>query len=129
MHPRHLLIVFLLLAAGFSLASVNTSSEYLKKPLPQPHNNYEQVVKMFLLAVDRGELVVFENTITRSMLEPQQVKYVYTLDNNEPIISIYSLLRQPIKIPGMPDCTAGGLEATLDMNGNIINSSVHISSN
>ena len=60
------------------------------------------------------------------MLDPVQVKYVYTYNEDEPSISIYSLLKQPIKIPGMDECTAGGVEVVLDVDGNIIDSSVHI---
>ena len=129
MKVRLIIFTVLLLAAGINFASVNISPDYTIKPVPQPQNKFEEVVEIFLIAVDRGELVVFGNTITRNMLDPVQVKYVYTFNDDNPSISIYSLLLQPLKIPGMDDCAAGGIEVTLDIDGTIIDSSVHIPSN
>jgi hypothetical protein len=129
MKARLLTIAVLLFAAGTTIASVNTSSDYRIKPIPQPENKFEEVVEIFLLAVDRGELVVFDNPIRRHMLDPVQVKYVYTFNDDDPTISVYSLLKQPLKIPGVDDCTAGGVEVILDIDGSIIDSSIHIPSN
>jgi hypothetical protein len=129
MKARHFSIVVLLFAAGIAIASVNTSSEYLLKPVPQPENKFDEVIVIFLEAVDRGELIVFDNIIPRSMLDPVQVKYLYSYNEDEPSISIFSLLKQPLKIPGMDGCTAGGIEVLLDADGTIIDSSVHIPSN
>ena len=128
MKARLLSIVVLLCAAGITIASINTSSDYISKPVPQPQNKFDEVVDIFLLAVDRGELVVFYNTISRNMLDPVQVKYIYTFNDDEPSISIYSLLKRPLNIPGVDDCTAGGIEVTLDVDGTIIDSSIHIPS-
>lgn len=129
MKVRLLAVAVLLLIAGSAIASISTSSDYLLDPVPQPENKFEEVVNIFLEAVDRGELVVFDNTIRRNMLDPVHVKYVYTYNEDEPSISIYSLLKQPIKIPGLDECTAGGVEVFLDVDGSIIDSSVHIPSN
>ena len=76
MYHRHIIIFFLLLAAGISNASVNKSPDYTIKALPQPQNKFKQVVETFLIAVDDGELVVFDNIITRDMLQPVEVKYI-----------------------------------------------------
>jgi hypothetical protein len=129
MKARLLSIAVLLFAAGITIATVNTSSDYMTKPVPQPLNKFSEMVDIFLLAVDRGELTVFDNVITRNMLDPVQVKYVYTFNEDDPSISIFSLLKQPLKIPGMDDCSAGGVEVLLDTDGTIIDSSVHIPSN
>lgn len=129
MKSRLTYIAVLLFTASISNASVNVSPEYIITPVPQPQNKYEEVVEIFLIAVDRGELIVFDNTITRSMLDPVQVKYVYTFDEDDPTISVYSLLLQPLKIPGVDDCTAGGIEVIMDVDGSIIDSSIHIPSN
>jgi len=131
MNARLLSVAALLLVTGISVASVSTSSDFIIEPVPvpQPQNKFDEVVDIFLIAVDRGELVVFDNTIWRNMLDPVQVKYVYTFNEDEPSISIYSLLKQPINIPGLDDCTAGGVEVFLDLDGTIIDSSVHIPSN
>ena len=129
MYPRHIIIFLLLLAAGLSNASVNKSPDYTIKALPQPQNKFNQVVEIFLNAVDDGELVVFDNIITRDMLQPVEVKYIYTYDNETPTISVFSLLRKPLNIPGIDDCTASGIEVIMDIDGNIVDSSVHIPSN
>jgi len=122
-------IALLFFIAGNSIASVNISPDYTIKPIPQPQNKFDEVVEIFLIAVDRGDLVVFDNIITRNMLDPVQVKYVYTFNDDDPSISVYSLLLRPLNIPGVDDCTAGGIEVILGVDGSIIDSSIHIPSN
>ena len=129
MHSRLIYIAVLLFTSSICNASVNTSPEFVINSVPQPQNKFEEVVEVFLIAVDRGELIVFDKTISRSMLDPVQVKYVYTFNDNDPSISVFSLLKQPLKIPGVDDCSAGGIEVILDVDGTIIDSSVHIPSN
>ena len=129
MRARLISIAALLVAAGMTIASVNISSDYEIKPVPQPENKFDEVVDIFLVAVDRGELIVFDNTISRDILDPVQVKYIYSFNDDEPSISIYSLLKYPLKIPGVDDCTAGAIEVLLDIDGTIIDSSIHIPSN
>ena len=129
MKARLLSIAALLVAAGITIASVNISSDYEIKPIPQPENKFDEVVDIFLVAVDRGELIVFDNTISRDILDPVQVKYIYSFNDEDPSISIYSLLKRPLKIPGVDDCTAGAIEVMLDIDGTIIDSSIHIPSN
>jgi len=129
MKARLISIAALLVAAGMTIASVNISSDYEIKPVPQPENKFDEVVDIFLVAVDRGELIVFDNTISRDILDPVQVKYIYSFNDDEPSISIYSLLKYPLKIPGVDDCTAGAIEVLLDIDGTIIDSSIHIPSN
>ena len=129
MKARLISIAALLVAAGMTIASVNISSDYEIKPVPQPENKFDEVVEIFLIAVDRGELIVFDNTISRDILDPVQVKYIYSFNDDEPSISIYSLLKYPLKIPGVDDCTAGAIEVLLDIDGTIIDSSIHIPSN
>ena len=129
MRARLISIAALLVAAGMAIASVNISSDYEIKPVPQPENKFDEVVEIFLIAVDRGELIVFDNTISRDILDPVQVKYIYSFNDDDPSISIYSLLKHPLKIPGVDDCTAGAIEVLLDIDGTIIDSSIHIPSN
>jgi hypothetical protein len=129
MYPRYLFIFILLVAAGISNAAINEAPDYTLKPLPQPPNKFKQVVEIFLNAVDDGDLVVFDNIVTRDMLQPVEVKYIYTYNNENPTISVFSFLREPLSLPGVDDCTVGGIEVIMDTEGNIIDSSVHISSN
>jgi hypothetical protein len=129
MYPRYFFIFILLVAAGISNAAINKDPDYTLKPLPQPPNKFNQVVEIFLNAVDDGDLVVFDNIVTRDMLQPVEVKYIYTYNNENPTISVFSFLRKPLSLPGVDDCTVGGIEVIMDIDGNIIDSSVHISSN
>ena len=129
MYPRYFFIFILLVAAGISNAAINKAPDYTLKPLPQPPNKFNQVVEIFLNAVDVGDLVIFDNIITRDMLQPVEVKYIYTYNNENPTISVFSFLRKSLSIPGVDDCTVGGIEVIMDIDGNIIDSSVHISSN
>ena len=129
MKARLLSVAVFFLVMGSATASISTSSDYLLQPVPQPQNKFEEVVSIFFKAVDRGELVVFDNIISRNILDPVQVKYVYSFNNAEPSISVYSLLKVPLKVPGMDNCSAGGIEVLLDMEGTIIDSSIHIPSN
>lgn len=128
MIARLLSTVILFFAVSSAIAATTSSSESALKVIPQPENKFQGVVDIFLAAVDRGELVVFDNRISRSMLDPVQVKYVYTFDGSEPAISVYSLLKTSLKIPGSEDCAGGGIEVSLGIDGTIIDSSVHIPS-
>lgn len=85
-----------------------------------------EVVKVFLEAVDRGELIVFEQVIDRSMIIPLQVEYTYHLDNATPQLSIFSELKQPIPIPDADGCEVRAISAILDDAGNIVEAVVHV---
>jgi hypothetical protein len=68
-----------------------------------PEINVNQVVAVFLGSVDRGELSVFDKPITRSMLKPVRVEYVYSLDQHLPTVGVFSEITVPISFPDMPD--------------------------
>ena len=50
------------------------------------------IINLFLDAVERGELIVFEQVLSRSMLEPINISYVYNIENDDITISLYSRL-------------------------------------
>ena len=124
-------IVILLFAVGTAIAVPVTKPclDPALKTIPQPEDKFQEVVDVFLAAVDRGELVIFDKKITRSMLDPVEVKYVYKYDGADPAISIFSLLTTSLEIPGVPECAAGGIEALLAIDGTIIDSTVHVPGN
>ncbi len=93
--------------------------------IPYPRINPRQVVDVFLKAVDGGELTVFEKRISRSMLEPQRVEYIYTLDNHMPTVRVFSTLRKPMPFPDIPEMLAEGITGVLDWNGHISEIAVH----
>jgi len=90
--------------------------------LPHPHT----VVALFLMAVDRGELVVFERRLERSMITPRRVQYDFDLDSAEPVVKVYAELRRPIAVPGHSDCEVRAVLATLDADGSIVDVEVHV---
>lgn len=94
--------------------------------------NPDEVTRIFLEAVDRGELMVFNIKIDSSMIIPLQVEYIYALEDITPRIKtykVYSKLKQPLAIPGqqgdgIPRISAIGV--VLDYAGNIISTESHI---
>ena len=90
--------------------------------LRDPH----EVVEIYFRAVDRGELLVFERKIDKSMLVPVSVEYVYALDNPIPRVKVYSELKEPLPVPGHEGCKIHGVSAILDPGGRIIETAAHI---
>lgn len=69
---------------------------------------------------------MFGRVLDRTMLNPVEVRYIYTRDNSEPKIEVFSLLLITLNMPGLDDCTIEGIGASLDANGTIIESRVHV---
>ena len=92
------IIVFFLLVSvsGITTSETNIAGDEVKK-----HRKLEShlILNLFLDAVERDGLTVFEQNITRSMIKPAQVAYIYDIEKDELTISIYSKLKSPIMIP------------------------------
>lgn len=88
----------------------------------EPHD----VIDMYFKAVSRGELIVFNQKLDKSMLKPIQVEYVYKLDSVIPIVKVYSELKQPMSVPAVESFRVYGVSAILDTDGRIIETKVHI---
>lgn len=88
----------------------------------EPHD----VIDMYFKAVSRGELIVFNQKLDKSMLKPIQVEYVYKLDSVIPIVKVYSELKQPMPVPAVESFRDHGVSAILDTDGRIIETKVHI---
>lgn len=86
----------------------------------------QEVVELYLRAVDRGELIVFGRTLNKSMLVPVSVEYVYELNNAIPKIKVYSKLKQSMPVPGQQGCKLRAASATLDADGHVIQTEAHI---
>jgi hypothetical protein len=93
--------------------------------VPYPDIDPAQVIKVYLEAVGRGELRIFEKAVTRSMLKPERVEYVYTLDSRLPRVSVFSTLTVSLPFPDMPDLEVQGVTGFLDWKGRITDSTVH----
>ena len=57
------------------------------------------MIDVFFKAMDRGELIVFEQQIDESILIPLRVEYVYELNGSQPTVKIYSEIKKIIPVP------------------------------
>ena len=101
--------------------------------LDRPHGDIKpefqeprKVIEVYLKAVERGELTVFNQVLGKAMLTPLHVEYVYALDSATPLIKVYSMLKQPIFVVGQENCKVRGVSSTLDSEGRIVSSEAHI---
>lgn len=101
---------------------VKAEPEAIKPAFHEP----QEIIESYLRAVDRGEMVVFDTVLNKSMLVPVSVEYVYELDNPAPKIKVYSKLKQSMPVPGQQDCELRAVSAILDADGHIIETEAHI---
>ena len=89
---------------------------------PEPH----AVLAAFQNAVDRGELMVFEQKLDRSMIAPRRIEYLFALEDLTLTVRVYADLRRPLAVPGRSDCEARAVAAILDAAGSIVDVEVHV---
>lgn len=87
-----------------------------------PHD----VVKVFLKAVDRGEVVVFGHTLKRASLIPLRVEYMYELADLSASVKIFATLIHPISVPELQSMKVFEISATLDPEGKVTEVSVFV---
>jgi hypothetical protein len=93
--------------------------------IPYPAIDPQQVVDVFMAAVGRGELLVFNEPLAVDALDPRQVEYVYTLETRLPTVRVHAILRQPFPIPGAPNVRGTAVTGVLDWMGRIVDSILH----
>jgi hypothetical protein len=112
-----------------NLAKMDTpgnQSEYgSQTDMPYPNVNVDEVFNIFLHAVDRGQLKLFDKTLSRDMLKPLRVEYVYTSESPYPMVKVYSALKEPMPLPSMPEANIIGVSAVMDASGNILETAAH----
>jgi len=91
---------------------------------PELHDNHE-IVRIFMEAVKRGELVVLGQQVNQDMLRPVRVIYTYELNKTTPEISIYSVINPPLD-PGIPDAELHAVSVSIHPDGSILEVSAHI---
>ena len=101
-------------------------SEQPHAPIKPEFSEHHEVIRTYFKAVSRGELIVLERKLEKSMLIPIRVEYVYELDSAIPRIKVYSKLKQPIPVPEQGTCKIKGVSSILDNNGRIIETEAHI---
>lgn len=88
------------------------------------HNKHE-VVRLFIDAVKRGELVVLGQQISHDMLMPIKVIYTYELNKAIPEISIYSVINPPLD-PGIPEAELHAVSVSIHPDGSILDIRSHV---
>lgn len=121
---------FAILIFAMSVAcGTYTFAHVVKEPLDQIKSHFSEpheLIKIYLQAVDRGELVVFGQKLNKSMLVPVRVEYVYELKTATSRVKIYSELKEPMPVPEQESCELRGVSAILDVEGQIIETEAHI---
>lgn len=109
--------------SSYTFAHVLERSPGLIGPgISEPH----EVVDIYLKAVRRGELIVFDQKLDESMITPVRVEHVYDINSAISSVIVYSELKQPIPVPIQENCSVRGVSATLDAEGHIIEVKAHI---
>ncbi|MCI0505113.1 MAG: hypothetical protein L0Z73_03285 [Gammaproteobacteria bacterium] len=134
----YLLTIFILIGPAAQADTLNSNRLSVKTDQPgdpqleskqaeihYPVVDTEKIMRIFKAAVDRGELKLFEKQIALSALNPQQVEYIYLIGETKPTIKVYSFLNKPLPHPAMPNLYIGGVTATLDEKGHIIEAVMH----
>jgi hypothetical protein len=109
---------------GTVQASVSVP-EHLIDPARPRIEDPEAIVQRYLTAVDRGELEIFGQKLVRSMLDPVRVEYVYDLSSRTTRIKVYSNLKEPLPVPGQPDCQILSVGAVME-DGHITEMESHV---
>jgi hypothetical protein len=105
-----------------SLAEPQTHS---RPGIPHPRIDIRQIIDLYLGAVDGGQLLVFNMTFDRSMIEPQTVEYIYGLETTLPIVRVFSILTTTIPLPIKPDMHIYAITSVIDQDGDILQTIVH----
>jgi hypothetical protein len=85
-----------------------------------------QVLHLFMLAVDRGELILFDEVLTRQDIDPATVSLVLDIRRNQQTIEIYADLKRPLPCPIDDNFLIIGVTATLDGYNRIIETTAHV---
>jgi hypothetical protein len=88
----------------------------------QPH----YILATYLAAVDRGELEVCDQELSRSMIVPVRIEYVYDVETADIQVTVYSRLRRPIRVPDTEGCTVRAVGAVLSADGHIVETTIHV---
>ena len=85
-----------------------------------------EVLRSFLLAVDRGELQLFEDVLYRNDISPSRVVRDFDIGNQVPLTKVYSDLKNPVFLEDRPKFQVNSVSATLSHTGRIVETKAHI---
>lgn len=85
------------------------------------------ILNLFLKAVDGGELSLFDQVLSKDMIEPAQIAQVYDLDNDTISITIFCRLKETLKVPHYDEAFyVDGLTAYINPEGVIYQITAHV---
>jgi len=119
-------LIFSLIGSAMSGSTYAHVTGISPHPVEHEFDEPREIVRLYLKAVERGELVVFDQTLDASLLIPVRVEYVYELNNAIPRVKVYAEFKQPMSVPGQTDCQARGVSAVLDDAGSIVEIEIHV---
>ena len=119
-------VSLLVVLTMFNAGGLVTAEESRHGIYYQNQMTSHMLIDLFFQQIDKAELVIFENTIRREMIEPTQIAYVYTFKNDELTISIYSKLKKSLLIPHFEDFYVDGISINVDELGNIKEIKSHV---
>lgn len=125
---RTLLITLILLIVSFTVGVSRSFGEEESRYdiFYQNQMISHVIINQFFEQIDHGELVIFEKTITRNMIEPMQIAYLYSFGNEALTISIYSKLVERLNIPNFKEFVVEGISIDVDEFGDIKNVRSHV---
>ena len=85
----------------------------------------ESVVRSYLAAVDRGELLSFERRLGRADINPVRVQYNYMIASGSTETRVYSTLKEPMPVPGQAEYQVIGVCSAME-GGRIVETESHI---
>ena len=103
----------------------NTEKRIKASRIPYPSIDIEPVFRVFLDAVDKGRLIIYNLRIDRSMIRPEHVEYIYTLNDLTPTVLVYSTPTKPLQLPVKPAMRIEGVSTIIDSQGEITDVYVH----
>ena len=122
----NLVTAVIVVVISYSIYTFASISKHSTNTIEQENHKPYKIIDMFLKAVDRGELVVFEQQIDKSILIPLRVEYIYELNGSQPTVIIYSEVKKLIPIPEHKDIKLRGISTVLDSLGHIVEIRVHV---
>lgn len=85
------------------------------------------ILNLFLKAVDGGELSLFDQVLSKDMIEPAHIAQVYDLDNDTISITIFCRLKETLKVPHYNEAFyVDGLTAYINPEGVIYQITAHV---
>lgn len=80
----------------------------------------------FLKAVDRGDVAVLGQRLERAMIKPRRLEYSYDVSSRAWKLRIHAYVARPLSVPWLENCEVGAVIITIDQDGRIVATEVHM---